>query len=51
MGAVNSGFWDLDGEDRGAVYSAAEEATGQSFWDLDAETRGAYYDRAEGYLD
>lgn len=43
---TNSGFWDLDPEERGSAYDKAEEETGQSFWDLSAEERGYYYDWA-----
>ena len=48
MEPVNNGFWDLEPEDRGAVYEQAERDTGvSSFWDLSAEERGYYYDKAE----
>jgi hypothetical protein len=50
MSRVNGGFWDLDAEDRGAIYDAAERETGYAnFFDMPAEMRGRYYDRAEGH--
>lgn len=46
MSDMNAGFWDLDPQDRGAIYDKAERETGESFWDLSPEDRGYYYERA-----
>ena len=46
---MNNGFWDLDPEDRGAIYDRAERDTGMSFHDLSPEERGYYYDQADDY--
>lgn len=43
---MNNGFWDLDAEDRGAIYDAAYRDTGvENFFDLPADERASYYDR------
>ena len=43
---MNDGFWDLDPEERGAIYDAAERETGYAnFFDMPAELRGEYYAR------
>jgi hypothetical protein len=48
--SVNSGFWDLPAEERGAAMDAACERAGVAdFWDLSAEERGEAYDRAAGH--
>lgn len=46
--SMNSGFWDLDGDERAAIYDRAASETGvESFWDLTAEERGHYYELGE----
>lgn len=44
-GGVNSGFWDLPGDERAEIEQAACERYGVSdFFDLDPEQRRAVYD-------
>lgn len=45
-GLVNSGFWDLDPEERGWWREQAEEQHGQPFSDLTSEERAWWYERA-----
>jgi hypothetical protein len=39
-------FFDLEPEERGAIYDRAEEEHGGSFFDLDPEIRASYYEFA-----
>lgn len=45
---MNNGFWDLDPEERGAIYDKAERETGKKFFDLSPEERADYHDQAAG---